>query len=178
VSLEPVGDRDGRNRRGAVTAGLTVAALLALVVGLAVIPASVAPTRLETASPPASDGAVSSPPILEPDTDLSFVTPRGTVVVDRTTRPTGGTSRYVTVPVGTLAPGPHHWGIVGRCVGPGSVAWQIGPPRASGAQAGEIPCDRVAHGTGTITDARAGLPVSLAYDSGAAFRFVVVLIGG
>lgn len=182
IELERVGgSRNGGRARALGATGAVVAVLVLVVaVGLTGEPGaapgspSMAPTTASRS--PAETGAsirrsnAPSPP------DLSFTLPDGLLVVDETRRAlpsaSGGT---VSAQFAELTGG-SHYAIVGRCVGPGIVGWEIGPDESGVTQSGEVACDGTAHGTGIVTPSGRDLPIRLSYAIAADFRIVVALI--
>jgi len=110
--------------------------------------------------------------------DLSFTLPGGDVVVDETHLASmGGPGIPLSVVVAHLT-GNKHYAIVGRCFGPGAVAWEIDSDNAANTESGEVACDGRTVGTGVVTFTGTELPLRLTYDIAVSFRFVVTLVQG
>ena len=160
-----------------------VAAVVALVVvgGLAGKPGAppgAPPATSRTVGSPAEAGAP-TPPGTEPSAlDLTFTLPGGLVVVDKTyVAPRGGPDASADAVVARLA-GNTYYAVVGRCFGPGAIAWEIRSDQAGEVESGAVPCDGQTHGTGIVTFSGTELPLRLSYDSAINFRFVVTLVQG
>lgn len=183
VQLERVGGSGHGARARALGAAAGVVALFALVVaaGLTGDPGatpggpSIAPATASRS--PAEAGASVRRSLVPSPPDLSFTLPGGLLVVDETHRALpGGAGGTVSV-LGAQLSGGAHYAIVGRCVGPGVIAWEIGPDQSGATESGGVPCDGKTFGTGIVTSSGRKLPMRLRYDIAADFRIVVALIG-
>jgi hypothetical protein len=177
--LEPVAGPGRQPRRRAIVVAAGVAAILTLVVVLGRFGAPSDPVAIRPSARPdigPSAGRFSPTPLASASDALGFVLPRGFVLVDQIHRAAGSSGQERSIAPGKVPKGPHHLGIVGRCRGPGSVEWEIGPEDQTSAVLGTIACDGNAQGTGTVTDSPMDSFVLVSYDAATEFRLVVVLI--